>query len=560
MGNIKKKAGHSFMANVSIILFAQIMVKILGAVYRVVITNINGFGDEGLGFYNAGFQVYTVLLAISSVGIPNAIAKMVSERAALNDYRGAHRIFKTSFLMFTVIGLICSALLYFGSDFVALNIINMDGAQYTMRALSPSIFFVCISSVMRGYFQGLNNMKATSYSQILEQIFKCTLTVLFVVLAMGMKPEIMAAWANFASSTATLCSFIYLVIFYNKNKKWLTENINASTGDTISLATGRLMKSVLMLSIPISLASIITSVNRVIDLATITRCIEIAFSNGIPAVNGLKAISNPTAAELNNAAVVLSGILSKSDTLINLPLALNTAFSTVLVPSISGALATGNIKEATSKTSYSMLISILLIIPCAFGYIALAKPIYSLIYPNASLGYDLLQLMSISLIFSALSQTMAGALQGLGKVFVPAIGILVGSIFKIIINILLIRIPSINIYGAAIGSIVCQFLAFIIPLKVLTKHIPLNMGLKKYILKPVLSGLLMGAAAIGVYKLLMMIIHSNVISLVIAIAAAALVYFACVLLMKIFTKEEILDLPAGGKLYGLIKKTGIYKD
>ena len=187
----KKEKQASFMGNVSIILFAQLMVKILGMVYRMVITNIDGFGDSGNGFYTAGFQVYTVLLAISSVGIPNAIAKLVAERAALDDYRGAHKIFKTAFVLFAVIGAVCSAILYLGADFIAVHIVNMDGVQYVMRALSPSIFFVCVSSVIRGYFQGLNDMNATSRSQIYEQVFKCTLTIAFVMLTVDSMPYIM---------------------------------------------------------------------------------------------------------------------------------------------------------------------------------------------------------------------------------------------------------------------------------------------------------------------------------------------------------------------------------
>ena len=230
MTNIEQEKSRSFMGNVAIILFAQIMVKVLGMVYRMVITNIDGFGKTGNGFYNAGFQVYTVLLAISSVGIPNAIAKMVSERGALNDWAGAHRIFKTALWLFSVIGLICTVVLYAGADFIAVHIMNMDGAQYVMRALSPSLFFVCISSVIRGYFQGLNDMRATSLSQMLEQVFKCTLTIAFVILTAGNMPfimqfltkttmlyngdsfnsvpEIMAAWANVASSVAKMLSFL----------------------------------------------------------------------------------------------------------------------------------------------------------------------------------------------------------------------------------------------------------------------------------------------------------------------------------------------------------------
>lgn len=581
MNEVKKNKSTSFMTNVAIILFAQIMVKILGMVYRIVITNIKDFGDAGNGFYSAGFQVYTVLLAISSVGIPNAIAKMVSERAAVGDYKGAHNIFKSAFLLFTVIGLVCAAILFAGADFIAAYVLKMDGVQYVMRALAPSIFFVCISSVIRGYFQGLNDMQATSRSQMFEQVFKCVITIALVLLTVdnmpkimelagrvsflykgsGGKtpPEIMAAWANAATSIATFLSFIYLWGFYMRKKSGIMENIRRSSVESMHDSTGRIMKSVLMLSIPISLASIITSVNRVVDLATITRCIEVAFSSMIPAHGDVSAIMNPTTAQLNSEAVRLSGMLSKSDTLINMPLALNVAFATVLVPSIAGALAVGNKKEASEKITYSFLISILLILPCCIGYIALAEPIYRVIYPNAALGYDLLAIMSVSLIFSALTQTMTGALQGLGKVFVPAIGILAGCIIKVILNVILIRQPSINIYGAAISSIACQATAFLISFAVLSKYISLKMSLLKYVVKPLTAGISMGISAVVVYKIMMGIIHSNLISTLAAIAVAAVIYGILIFTLHILSEDEVKLLPGGNALYGLLVKLKLYK-
>ena len=581
---MKKEKTYSFMGNVAIILFAQIMVKVLGLVYRMVITNIDGFGNTGNGFYNAGFQVYTVLLAISSVGIPNAIAKMVSERAALNDYRGAHNVFISALKLFSVIGIICSVILYVGSDFIAVHIMNMDGAQYVMRALAPSLFFVCISSVIRGYFQGLSDMRATSFSQMLEQVFKCGLTIIFVILTVGVMPdimqsltritmfytpsgvtppEIMAAWANAASSAATVISFIYLLVFYIRRKKVITERINNSTSDGEKASSHQLMKMILMLSIPISLASIITAINRVVDLATITRGIEIAFTSCIPSISGARAILNPTAEQLNTAAVTLSGMLSKSDTLFNMPLAVNIAFATVLVPSISGALAKGDTKEASEKTAYSILISILIILPCAVLYMVLSEPIYKIIYPATPDGADLLSIMAVALVFSALTQTITGALQGIGKVYVSDVAILVGCAFKVVLNITLIRIPEINIYGAAISSIVCQLVAFLINFFVLIKYIPIRITITKYIAKPLVSGIALGGTSGFVYWLMSDFLGSgyinNLISAIIAIGFGAIVYFVFVFALHILSKDDILLLPAGARIYGLLTKLKLYK-
>ncbi len=574
MSSLEKK--KSFMANVAIVMLSQVLVKLLGMVYRVVITNISGFGDLGNGYLNSGFQIYTLLLAISSIGIPNAISKMTSERNAVGDYLGAHKIFKNAFLLFSIIGFFCSALLYFGADLIAYKIIRMPGTEYVLKCLAPSILFVCMSSVIRGYFTGMENMKATSNSQVAEQFFKCFFTVLIVYL-MASVPIIMTVWlgvseadsdlraalmasgAQVATTVSTVLSFLYLLVFYYRRRHVIYEKITSSDAETLTKPLGKMFKSILMISIPISLGSIISAVNRVIDTATITRGIEIAFRDIIPAYANNAAILNPTLTELQAEAARLSGQLGKSDTLINLPLSINIAFSTVLVPVIAGALKRGDKKTAAEKVSYSLLISILLALPCAIGYIALAKPIYGLLYPNARLGYDLMQISSVAMIFTALNQTLSGSLQGVGKVFAPATGLLIGCIVKFILNIILIRQHEINIYGAPISSIACQAISFTYSFKVLKKQVTLKLDMRKYLLKPIISGILMGVSAILVYSGLYFITKSELVSLIFSICVGVLVYGACVIKLKIMSREEIKELPMGTKLLSLLNKFGLYK-
>jgi stage V sporulation protein B len=245
-----------------------------------------------------------------------------------------------------------------------------------------------------------------------------------------------------------------------------------------------------------------------------------------------------------------------------MPLAVNFAFSTVLVPSVAGALAVKDYKEAASKINYSLLISILIILPCAIGLITLAQPIYKIIYFSASEGYELLQLVSVSLIFAALAQTMTGSLQGIGKVYVPAISLLFGCAAKIVLNLILIRIPSINIYGAAISSIACQLISCVICFVVLAKHCKLKMTFSKYVLKPLASALIMGVAAVLVYKGCSLILGAgfvmNLVSTLAAILVAVIVYFVAVFGLHILTVDEIVQLPAGRKIYSVLQKLHFY--
>lgn len=561
MTKTDKKPG--FMGNVMIILFAQIVVKLLGIIYRLVITNISGFGNQGNGYYQAGFNIYTLLLAISSVGIPNAISKMTSAKNAAGDYKGAHRIYKSALILFTVIGVTASALLFFGSGVLSDKVIKMKNARYVLMALAPSILFVCLSSVVRGYFVGMQNMQASSRSQILEQVFKCVLTVGIVVFMSkhtmfpddsDMNAAMMAAGANLATTLATVLSTIYIFGFYFRRKKGIDEKIRTSTVSSVPKPLMAMFKSILMISIPISLGSIISAVNRIVDTATITRGIEVAFASAIPAHGKIDQILNPTITQLENEAVRLAGVLSKSDTLLNLPISMNISFATVLVPSISAALTRGEKKEASKFVSYSLLISLLIIMPCAAGFISLAHPIFKLLYPNAADGWQLLQLSSIALIFIALNQTISGSLQGIGKIFAPATGLLIGCVAKFILNTILIRQPSINIYGAPLGSIFCQIISFAYGYTVLSRNIPVSFSAEKYILKPLGCSAVMGIAAFLIYKALFALTASNIISVFAAIISAVIIYFALILVTHTLNREEIEMLPMGDKLYRLLSR------
>lgn len=561
MTKTDKKPG--FMGNVMIILFAQIVVKLLGIIYRLVITNISGFGNQGNGYYQAGFNIYTLLLAISSVGIPNAISKMTSAKNAAGDYKGAHRIYKSALILFTVIGVTASALLFFGSGVLSDKVIKMKNARYVLMALAPSILFVCLSSVVRGYFVGMQNMQASSRSQILEQVFKCVLTVGIVVFMSkhtmfpddsDMNAAMMAAGANLATTLATVLSTIYIFGFYFRRKKGIDEKIRTSTVSSVPKPLMAMFKSILMISIPISLGSIISAVNRIVDTATITRGIEVAFASAIPAHGKIDQILNPSITQLENEAVRLAGVLSKSDTLLNLPISMNISFATVLVPSISAALTRGEKKEASKFVSYSLLISLLIIMPCAAGFISLAHPIFKLLYPNAADGWQLLQLSSIALIFIALNQTISGSLQGIGKIFAPATGLLIGCVAKFILNTILIRQPSINIYGAPLGSIFCQIISFAYGYTVLSRNIPVSFSAGKYILKPLGCSAVMGIAAFLIYKALFALTASNIISVFAAIISAVIIYFALIFVTHTLNREEIEMLPMGDKLYRLLSR------
>ena len=526
----------TFLMNVITIVFSQLVVKLLGFAYRMVITNIDGFGDIGNGYYNFGFQIYTLLLAISSIGIPNAVSKLVSERVALNDFKSALRIFKIALFLFFGVGLFFSGIMFFGAEFIATYIFDTPASKYTIMVLSPAVVFVSVSSVIRGFFAGQQNMQATNTSQILEQFLKSLSTILIVISMVGSKPEFMAAGATLATTLSTFLSCVYLFGFYAANKKSLHEKFISAPEMKLKGSSASVIKKILLVSIPISLGAVVASLNRMIDIVTVVRGIKIALSE-----------SFTDASLLSKEAVRLSGILSKTDVLVNLPLALNTAFSTVLVPTVAGALAVKDYNTARQKVSLSFLISSVIALPCTVGYIALSSPILKMIYPNASDGAVLFAMIAPTVFFSAMSQTMYGSLQGMGKIFTPALSVLLGGITKLLLNIILIPIPSINIYGAPVGSVACQAVAFFVSFYVLRKNLEVKFAPVRYFVKPFVAAVIMGFVVFVVHKLLLP--FGNAPATLISILTGGAVYFAFIILLKVFSSEELSAIPIIGKYF-----------
>ena len=534
---IKKE---TFMQGVVTIMFSQILIKILGLVYTLYLTNRRGFGDAGNAIYASGYQIYALLLTISSIGVPNAISKLVSERLALGDNKGANRIFKVALATFGVIGAIGTMLLFFGAHTLAYDLIQIPESELTLIALSPAIFFVSISSVMRGYFNGRRTLKVTARAQTLEQIFKTVLTIVIVEIVAyvtSTSTEMMAAGANVATTLATFSSFVYLFMYYKIKRKEIGKEISQTVNYKYE-DVKTIIKRILMVSVPLTLSSIMTSFNKNIDSFTVKRILSTYMASDV--------------------ATKLYGQLSgKVDTLTNLPLAINIAFATALVPAISAARAKNDRETATKRTSFSLLTSMLIGLPCVVGMIIFAQPILNLLYPNANQGALLLQIVSVSVIFSILDQTINGALQGFGKVMVPAIALGIGCLVKLILNLILLRIPSINVYGAAIGSVACQGIAFTIVFNVLKKYVKLDLPFRKFVLKPALATGIMGTCSYTIYLILTRINLGNKAT-IISILCAVIIYILAVIALKIYSKEDIYMLPKGEKIYQILEKLKIY--
>ena len=445
-----KKKKESLIKGIIYLLFSQIFIKVVGLVYKLYLTNKNGFGDEGNAVYSSGFQIYALLLAFSSTGVPSAISKLVAERLAVGDSKGAHKIFKIAFVTFAFFGGIGSILLFMGAKIIAKDWIQMPEAEYSLIDLSPSIFFVSIIAVFRGYFNGRQKFVITAKSQSIEQIFKTVLTILLVEIVTYMSRNnirIMAGAANLATTIATIISFGYVYLYYTMKRSEIGQEIK----QTINYKPTRIrktLKKILSVAIPISLSSIISSLNKNIDSFTVVRFLK-------------KIITE-------DEARVQYGILSgKIDTLCAVALSLNVSFVTVFIPNIAKSYVKKDFNRMKKKIYIFIFVTLIIGIPITVIMFFFPNIILGLLFPNANSGALYLKVSSICIIFMLLNQTINAILQSVGKVNIPLVSSIIGLILKFLCNIFLIGNPKLGIFGAIIGNIVSNVFSCMISLMVL---------------------------------------------------------------------------------------------
>ncbi len=535
----------SFLKNVAILVVAHVFIKIIGIVNKIYLTNRQGFGDEGNAIYSSAFQVYALFLTITSVGIPNAVSKLVSERLAIGDSKGAHKVFKIAVISFGMIGFLASLILFKFSHYITCNLIQIPEAELSLLALSPSIFFVAITSVVKGYFNGRENLNVGANSQTIEQIFKTIITVVLIEIiaqTTGLDTRVMAAGAAVATTLSEITCFVYLFKYYTSVRREVANEIKHSVNYKYR-GIRRTIKDIIKVAVPMSIAPILGGINKNIDSMTIVR--------------NLKNFMTETEAKLQYG--ILSG---KVDTIVAFPLSFNSAFSSALIPAVSAAKASGNFEYANKKIKFSMLVSLLIGLPSTVGMIALAEPILHLLFPNQPDGAFLLQISSISITFIMLSQNVNAVLHGIGKIVIPAISLGVGLVIKLILNNILVGInPDIFILGgtagAATSTVIYHIVTFAIELSIMNKYVKVDLRMS-HVLKILLSTIMMGICSVFILNSLKTIFAEK-ICMVLTIIAAVIIYILLILIFKVFSEEEIKTIPHGEKIYIFLKKIKIYE-
>lgn len=526
-------AEKSFVKGALILSIAGILGKILGAVYRIPFARI--VGEEGVAIYNLAYPLYTLLLALSTAGIPLAVSKLIAECEERQEYATSSRIFKLALVTLTVIGFGAAIALFLNADFIAQNILLDERAGICLKAIAPAMIFTCLMAVFRGYFQGLQQMIPTAVSQVIEQFVRVGTIFVALFLLMPKGIEAVVGGASLGAATGGCAAFIFLlltmIIYRRKYPK------SQGKPPLKAESNGKIITKVLYLAIPISIGALVLPVMQSIDAMMVLGRLE---AGGFA----------------HREALALYGYLSGyAGPIINLPFIITTALSASLVPAIAEAMSANRREEVSKNYHSAMLIAIIIVLPAAAGLMTLASPICELLYAKAEAGVALFWAAPIVLVVG-LYQTSAGTLQGLGKVMVPMQALMIGAAVKIFLTYTLTAIPLLNIRGAALATVI----GFLIAALYNIYHVSKNIGWQWFeatyhLVKPLVSVIAMGLIVTLSYKLCYSITDSNSIATLVSILLGGLVYFVVLLAIGGIRIEEIRKIPkVGNRLANLLLK------
>ena len=533
--------GNKFIKGAAILGIAGIIVKILGAIYRIPLGNI--IKPEGMGYYQTAYPFYQLLLTISTSGVPVAIAKLVSEKSALGDYKSAYKVFKVSLIGLFIAGVLTSGFVFFNAKSVVDSLKNPN-AYYSLIALVPTLFFVPIMAAFRGYFQGRQNMVPTALSQISEQLFRVILGLIITYLLLGYGIPIAAGGASFGGSIGAIAGTIAVYAIFLSKKKTINEEIRTSISKK-EYSVNMIVKDLLTIAVPITIGSAIGPIMDTIDASMV--------------LNRLQTI-NYSELEANELYGQLKGY---AQTLINFPQVFSISIAMSLVPAISNAKARSQKKEIETLISSGIRMTLLIGLPCAFGLFVLARPIIQLLYFNntpetiTSVG-EILQYLSFGVIFLTLVQALTSMLQGLGKPLIPVVNLFIGAIAKVGLTYVLTVIPSVNVKGAAISTVAAYAIAStldIISLGILAR---VRFKYLDTFIKPLISSIGMAIVVkisyIGLYNIL-----GSRLATLVSVMIGVAVYVILLIITGTITNEDLALLPKGEKLSKKLEKYKLMK-
>lgn len=541
-----KESSQVLMKGASILVVAAVISKVFGAIFRIPLTNM--IGMEGMSYYSTAYPLYQLMFSIATAGFPVAISRMVSERIAKGDHINAHKAYKLALRVSVVLGAVSFAIVFFGAGMLSRFYKNPD-AELSMRSVAFALLFTPIIASMRGYYQGRQEMRPTAVTEVFEQMARVVvgLTLAYAFYKTSLVKA--AAGATFGASAGVVVALIIMFFIYRKDstkrKELEAQSLIREENDNQRL------KELFWFVIPITLSSCIMPIMFNIDTFIIMRRL---IATGW---------SQPQARDLYG---LMAGYC---DPIVSLPSVIIDAICISMMPAITRAFTLKNNSDLNSNLKTGLKTMLVVSFPCMVGLMVLGRPILETLYykkiDEAHMAVPTLQILAMTIVTFAIMRAFSTSLQGIGKMMLPVANLFIGAAIKVIISYVLVGIPAINVNGAAAGSVMTYVVAGYLNYRALKKYADVSLDMKSIFLKPFIASAIMGAATIAVYKLCYLILSSAVspgfistaFSMLVAVAAAVVVYFVTSLKIGAVTKEEIELIPKGDVLYRFARKMKI---
>ncbi len=537
---------NSFFGGAAILAAGILIVKLIGMFYKIPLINI--IGEAGAADFNNAYNIYAVLLTVSTAGLPVAVSKLVSEANALDRRNQVRRTFRLALVLFLALGLVSFLVMFFRADALA-GMMNDSKAAAGIRALAPAVVCVGCLAALRGYSQGHSNMAPTSVSQIIEALCKLVvgLGLAFWLVKQGKDPDVAAAGAITGVTVGTVVALAYMVLDF-----LLSRGREDTRGTDRPDSAGSILVNILKIAVPITLSSSMVGIVTVIDSSLVQGQLQSALDL------------------TEQASRTLYGNYSGALNIYNLPTSLMAAITASVIPAVSAALARRDRRGAARITGSALRITALLSFPMGVGLFVLGTPIIRLLFPklNVAVAGPLLSTLGIATPFVCMVLVCNSVLQAHGFINLPVIVMVLGGIVKIVNNYNLVG--AIGIAGAPVGNILCFGLALVLDLVVITRVIPNRPRLLPIFAKPAIASAVMGGAAWAVYGLLSRILSSeqvdqagqtvravsrmgNAAGIFLAIAVAGGVYLVLVIALRAISRDDLALMPKGDKLARLLR-------
>ena len=549
---IKKKdtgpvSGGSIAVQAGVLAIATIVVRIIGLLYRAPLTAI--IGDEGNGYYGAAYNIYTIILILSSYSLPAAISRQMSTKIAVGQYRNAQRAFHCALIYSLIVGAMGSLLLYFGA-----GVLVKHNAVPVLRVFAPTIFLFGILGAVRGYFQANQSMVQTSVSQILEQVANAGISIGAAILLIRSAPALAteteravrgAMGSAMGTGSGVITALVFMTAAYLRYRKGFIRRIGTDRGPVEPY--GAIMKSTILVITPFVVSNFILNLTTTLD--------QMIYLNML--IDGRK---------LSEAAVTtVFGLFSnKAVVIINIPVSVATAVSAAIIPNIATAHASGDLKETRRRSVNAARMALVIAVPCAVGLTVLARPVTMLMFPQwetLELASVLLALQAVTVIFLSVGTITNAVLQAIGKMNMPIVSAGAALIIQTAVLAWFLRFTDWGIYAMVFVSVLYAAIIFALNELFLRHYLGLRIDPVQVYLKPILSAAVMGAAAFGVYRGIFKLVSgfggeyfSNFAAVLPAILVAIPVYFFVLIKTGGFTREDILGLPKGASIARLLKK------